>query len=78
MVMANNEPRNCEQDCGRLATVYGIDPLPGGWGGYYCDACVKALGFRVVDRLRTRTELRTFEDGSVSIEAADPNDRRQT
>lgn len=42
--------RQCDQQCGRPATVYAIDPAYGGWGGYYCDACVKALRFQIVDR----------------------------
>lgn len=44
------ETRLCEQQCGAVATVYAIDPIPGGWGGRYCQACVEALRFRVVDR----------------------------
>jgi hypothetical protein len=40
----------CEQ-CTNVATVYAIDPHPGGWGGRYCEPCAKALGFKVVDRL---------------------------
>lgn len=45
------EVPNCEQNCGREATVYAIDPIPGGWGGRYCEPCTKALGFRVTDHL---------------------------
>ena len=42
----------CEQQCGREATVYAIDPLPGGWGGRYCGPCAAALKFMVVDKLK--------------------------
>lgn len=41
----------CEQRCGREATVYAIDPHPNGWGGRYCEPCREALRFQVVDRL---------------------------
>jgi hypothetical protein len=41
----------CDQGCGAVATVYAIDPLPGGWGGRYCDRCVAALRYTIVDRL---------------------------
>jgi len=40
----------CEQ-CTSEATVYAIDPHPGGWGGRYCEPCAKALRFQIVDRL---------------------------
>ena len=44
--------KTCEQ-CGLFkAEVYAIDPIPGGWGGYYCEPCAKALNFQVVDRLK--------------------------
>lgn len=42
--------RPCDQHCGADATVYAIDPVPGGWGGRYCEPCVEALGFNVTDR----------------------------
>jgi hypothetical protein len=42
--------RKCEQQCGKEATTYAIDPLPGGWGGYYCQPCAEAMRFQVVDR----------------------------
>ena len=48
--------RACEQKCSRRAEVYAIDPIPNGWGGYYCEECAEALRFRVVDR---RTAVRT-------------------
>ena len=38
-IVAMTEVRDCEQGCGRQATVYAMDPLPGGWGGRYCDEC---------------------------------------
>lgn len=43
--------RLCEQRCGEPATVYAIDRLVGGWGGYYCEPCAQAVGFRITDRL---------------------------
>jgi hypothetical protein len=46
-----DEQRMCEQNCGRPAECYGLDPLPGGWGGYYCLPCCAALGFRITDYL---------------------------
>jgi hypothetical protein len=42
--------RMCEQRCGRPAAVYALDPLPGGWGGYYCVPCQEALRFQITDR----------------------------
>jgi hypothetical protein len=39
----------CEQQCGSEATVYAIDPIPGGWGGKYCQPCVDDLNFQVID-----------------------------
>lgn len=44
-------PKQCEQQCGADAVVYAIDPIPGGWGGYYCKTCATALKFQVTDRL---------------------------
>ena len=41
----------CEQKCGEVATVYALDPIPGGWGGRYCVPCAAALRFTVVDHL---------------------------
>lgn len=46
----------CEQQCGAEATVYAIDPQPGGWGGRYCEPCATALRFRVTDRLTATTD----------------------
>lgn len=34
--------------CGRTASVYAMDPYPGGWGGYYCLNC-KPTGFQITD-----------------------------
>jgi hypothetical protein len=47
--------RPCEQKCGRPAAVYALDPLPGGWGGYYCEPCAEALRFTITDRLEATT-----------------------
>ena len=44
----------CEQRCGRKATVYAIDPIPGGWGGRSCDPCAEALRFTIIDQLEGR------------------------
>lgn len=46
----------CDQKCGAPATVYAIDPRPGGWGGRYCEPCVKALRFQITDRLAVDDE----------------------
>jgi hypothetical protein len=43
--------RDCGQRCGAPATVYAVDPHPGGWGGRYCVPCAEALRFQIVDRL---------------------------
>lgn len=32
-----------------MATVYAIDPIPGGWGGYYCEPCADSMRFQVTD-----------------------------
>jgi hypothetical protein len=43
---------DCEEQCGRPATVYAVDPyIAGGYGGRYCEPCVKGLYYEVVDRL---------------------------
>jgi hypothetical protein len=54
----------CEQCREAPATVYAIDPHPGGWGGRYCQACADALRFMVVDRLQS--DRATTEKGSSS------------
>ncbi len=43
--------RVCEQCKQGDATVYAVDRLPGGWGGYYCEQCSQKLKFQIVDRL---------------------------
>jgi hypothetical protein len=60
--------RKCEQACSKTATVYAIDPIPGGWGGHYCDACAKALGFRVVDRLGCCADIEQRDALLLSID----------
>ena len=47
-----NTTKTCEQHCERPATVYAMDRLPGGWGGFYCEPCAKALNFQITDRLQ--------------------------
>jgi hypothetical protein len=42
----------CNQNCGATATVYAIDPRPGGWAGYYCTPCAAALRFQITDYLK--------------------------
>lgn len=32
-----------------IATVYAMDPIPGGWGGYYCELCADKMRFQVTD-----------------------------
>ena len=29
----------CNANCQNEATLYALDPIPGGWGGYYCADC---------------------------------------
>ena len=41
----NTDMKQCEQDCGRQATVYGGGKGAGDWAGYYCDQCLQSLGF---------------------------------
>ena len=50
----------CEQGCGRLAQWYGGGPKAGDWAGYYCEACIDALGFQRWDEVRF---VRQFNDG---------------
>ena len=50
-----NTTKTCEQHCERPATVYAMDRLPGGWGGFYCEPCAKALDFQITDRLQEAT-----------------------
>jgi hypothetical protein len=45
-------PTTCGQNCGQTATVYAMDRLPGGWGGWYCEPCAKGLDFQITDRLQ--------------------------
>lgn len=45
-----NPHRQCDQRCGRPATVYGGGPYAGDWAGHYCAPCIEALGFAVWDR----------------------------
>ena len=44
--------RQCEQGCGREATVYAMGPNAGDWGGRYCDECPERLGFTITESLR--------------------------
>jgi hypothetical protein len=41
--------RECEQCKAAPAHGYAIDPIPGGWGGHYCEPCTTALRFQFVD-----------------------------
>lgn len=56
-ILAREEYRVCEQTTNHTAPypaeVYAIDPIPGGWGGRYCQSCADELHFQVVDRLVT-------------------------
>jgi hypothetical protein len=47
----------CGQKCGKTATVYAMDRLPGGWAGYYCEPCAKALNFQITDRFYTEAKV---------------------
>lgn len=40
--------KKCQQQCGNPATVYAVDPIPSGWGGYYCLNC-KPTGWQILD-----------------------------
>lgn len=51
-----NVDRPCGQQCGKPATVYAIDPIPGGWGGHYCEPCADTLRFRIIDRYDNQKE----------------------
>ncbi len=44
-----NTIRECEQGCGHPAECYSADMIPGGWGGFYCHECTKALRFHILD-----------------------------
>lgn len=48
--------RDCQMNCGEKATVYALDPYPGGWGGHYCEKCADRLRFQVVDRYVLRED----------------------
>ena len=37
--------KDCDQKCGAKATCYGGGRSAGDWAGYYCEQCLKALGF---------------------------------
>lgn len=47
--MMTSERYRCQ--CGRCASVYAIDPYPGGWGAYWCLNC-KPVGWTVTDYVR--------------------------
>lgn len=49
--MTTTTERRCEQQCGAPATVYGGGPKAGDWAGWYCEPCIKALKFRIWDRV---------------------------
>lgn len=41
----------CQQNCGRDASVYAMDRIAGGWGGYFCLNC-KPRGWIISDYLK--------------------------
>ena len=41
--------RSCE-NCGGVATVYAMDTISDGWGGYYCESHIPT-GFYRTDRI---------------------------
>ena len=45
------QPKRCEHCRRKFAEVYAMDPIPNGWGGYYCTDCCERLRFTIVDRL---------------------------
>ena len=49
--------RNCDQCCVAVATVYAGDNIAGGWAGYYCEPCQKALRFQIWDRHKIDIDL---------------------
>jgi hypothetical protein len=55
----------CEQCEREPATVYAIDTVANGWGGYYCATCVQALRFQVIDRLDELTAAGCPECGGA-------------
>lgn len=61
----------CEQQCGRPATVYAIDPIPGGWGGRYCEPCAQSLKFQVTDHYVLHKWVCVDEPEKI---ASDPTD----
>jgi hypothetical protein len=50
------KPKRCELCRRKNAEVYAIDPIPNGWGGYYCADCCKKLRCMTVDRLAVERE----------------------
>lgn len=46
----------CEQRCGREATVYAMGRGAGDWGGRYCVPCANALHFMITDQLQRPAE----------------------
>ena len=60
--------RKGEQGCSEAATVYAIDPIPGGWAGHYCQSCAKGLGFRVVEHLRSSADIEQRDALLLSID----------
>ena len=45
------KPKRCEHCRRKFAEVYAIDPIPNGWGGYYCVGCCEKLRFMIVEWL---------------------------
>ena len=58
------KPKRCEQCRRKTAEVYAIDPIPNGWGGYYCADCCEKLRFMIVDRLAVAREWTRWIAGS--------------
>jgi predicted SprT family Zn-dependent metalloprotease len=46
-----DKPKRCEHCRRKFAEVYAIDPIPNGWGGYYCADCCEKLRFVIVEWL---------------------------
>ena len=45
------KPKRCELCRRKSAEVYAMNPIPNGWGGYYCAECCQKLRFRIVEWL---------------------------
>lgn len=42
--------KGCNQNCGKIATVYAGGKYAGDYAGFFCEPCAKAVGFDVWER----------------------------